>query len=151
MPGSRPYRWSVLPLVAGAFFAAGANAQVILGLPDTEATATAARQPPSASLQSGMAAIRKLVRDVHSLITHRRLPPDQARRFATDLKRYVTALKANTSEPRLNEILTLLAEAAEQIGAPVSGNSHLDALDKIDAALNRYPQLIDDPEWKPLR
>jgi hypothetical protein len=147
---------AVLPLLAATIVAslpAAANvaiAQVILGL-DDEAPPATAKQPASDAVQSGMSAIRKLVLDAHTLITHRRFAPDQARRFSAGIKQSVAALKADPAAPALADVLTLLDDGATQIAAPMSGDSQLDALAKFETALDRYPQLFNDPEWKPLR
>jgi hypothetical protein len=148
----RQYRSLLLCCCTAMLFAGGAGAQVILGLPDDEPAAAAqAKLPASEAMQSGMAAIRKLVIDAHSLITHRRMAPDQARRFAAGLKFHVKTLNADPAAPVMTAVLKDIADGADQIGSGAAGDGQLDALDKIEAALTRYPQLIDDAEWKPLR
>jgi hypothetical protein len=128
-----------------------ASAQVVLGLPDDEPAQAVAKHQASPQLHSGMQAIRTLVLNAHSLVTHRRLSPGEARRFAAALKRHVADLQPSASDPVQREVLTPIAAAAEPFAVPVSGDSQLDALDKIEAALNRYPQLVDDTAWQPLR
>jgi hypothetical protein len=160
MPPQRQSRLAVLPLPAAVIVAsllaaadaaiAPSVAQVIMGLPD-KAPPTAAKQPASDAVKTGMSAVRKLVLDAHTLITHRRFAPDQARRFSTSIKQSVAALKSDPAAPALADVLTLLDDGATQIAAPMSGDSQLDALAKFETALDRYPQLFDDPEWKPLR
>jgi hypothetical protein len=139
-------------LLGGACHGA-ALAQVVLGLPDDALadTSTAARQPASAEVKAGMAAIRRLVLDTHTLITHRRLSPEAARRFAADLRRHTASLRTDPAAASLAVILTPLEEGAVAVAGPTSGSSQLDGLDKIETALDRYPQLFDDPDWKPLR
>jgi hypothetical protein len=132
-------------------FAGGAGAQVILGLPEEPAAAAQTKQPASDAMRSEMAAIRKLVIDAHSLITHRRIAPGQARRFAADLKLHVKALNADPAARVMTALLKDIADSADQIGSGSAGDGQLDALDKIEAALSRYPQLFDDADWKPLR
>jgi hypothetical protein len=140
---------AVLAMLAGA---STSRAQVVLGLPDDPTPAAqAAPQLAPDGVRSGMAAIRKLVLDAHTLITHRRLSPEQARRFAKEVKQHVILLQSVQPTPAFAEILTSLSEGAAEIAGPVSGTSQLDGLDKIETALARYPQVFDDPDWKPLR
>lgn len=144
----------VLCLVSAAFAATvvvthePTVAQVILGLPDEAAPAKAAA---SDGVKTGMAAIRKLVVDAHTLITHRRLAPEGARRFAGEVKRHVGDMKSAPDAARLDGILDDISQGADAIAAPGSGDGKLDGLDKIESALVRYPQLFEDPNWKPLR
>ena len=42
--------------------------------------------PTDEPVRKGMLAIRDLVRTNHSLVTHRRMPPDHAQRFAKQVK-----------------------------------------------------------------
>lgn len=145
----------LLPVIAvGAAFGTWnitttVRAQIILSLPDE--SSEGAKTPASAGVKSGMTAIRMLVLDAHTLITHRRLSPEAARRFAKDVKQNVAHLQADPTAAVLTDMLADLTAGADQIAAPTSGNSKLDGLDKIEMALSRYPELIDDPDWKPLR
>lgn len=147
-------RRNLLPLLGAAvvFASSGAAAtQSIFSLPD-DPLAHAAREPASPSVKSGMAAIRRLAADAHTLITHRRFAPDQARRFSAAIGSRVEALKTDPAASQaLKDVLTLLAEGAAQVGEPVSGDSQLEGLVKIETALNRYPQLFEDAGWQPLR
>jgi hypothetical protein len=137
-------------LIAGTWVGGtpAATAQVILGLPDEEA-ATPSKQAASDAVKSNMKSVRKLVLDAHTLITHRRFSPQQARRLSDDLKRDADALRADAAAS--SDIVTPLAEGAAEIGAPMQGESQFDALAKLETALARYPQIYDDPDWKPLR
>jgi hypothetical protein len=101
----------------------------------------AAKFPTDDALRAHMAAIRKVTLDNHTLVTHRRMPPADARRFADIVAREVREIKANAGLPNdaKAEIEVLLGEIA--IGAEV----------RIDAALARYSERFDDPTWRPLR
>lgn len=146
----RPLQCRSLPMVLTTMLLVdGANAQVVLGIPDEASTAAPVRQPAPPALRLGMAEIRKLVLNAHSLITHRRLSPDQGRHLAADLKRQIAAIRPIAGN--VESILRDIEDGAEQIGNGPPGAPQLDALERIDAALARYPQLIDDPDWKPLR
>lgn len=146
----RPLAFLVVALTMTVLAGRAATAQVVLGLPD-ETTAPAARPLASPALREAMTAIRKLVLDNHSLVTHRRLSPDQARSFAADIKRHATALEVGTDASALSEIVTPLTDGATSIAETGSATSQLAGLEKIETALARYPQLFDDPDWKPLR
>lgn len=156
MFGSRHRRLLRLDLALAAAIAlplAGAvpcqsAAQVVLGLPDEPADA---KVKASDRVKAGMAGIRKLVIDAHTLITHRRLSPDSARRFAAGVDRHISEVKGDPTAAALSPILDDIAGGAAHIAAPDSGDGKLDGLDKIETALARYPQLFDDPDWKPLR
>lgn len=139
----------IVATVLGAMMSGPAIAQVILALPDDEPAA--AKHPANDKIKSGMAGIRKLVIDAHTLITHRRQSPDAARRFASEVKRHVADLKSDPAAAPLTATLDAIATGADQIAAPGGGDGKLDGLDKIETALARYPQLFDDPDWKPLR
>ena len=64
---------------------------------------------------------------------------------------HVKALNADPAAPVMTSVLKDIADGADQIGSGAAGDGQLDALDKIESALTRYPQLLDDAEWKPLR
>ncbi len=111
--------------------------------------------PTDAAVQNGMAAIREIVRTNHSLVTHRRMPPDHALRFAAQVKVEADKILATTSlsgEAR-DKLKTLLEEVVTGLGAvakPGEGTDAIDGLGRVDEALARYPAEFDDPTWKPL-
>lgn len=154
----RPFR-RAMPLFLSAVAVASAMmtpanvaiAQVIMGLPDDRSYTGTDKPEAADAVKSGMATIRHLVLDAHSLITHRRMAPDQARRLSTGIKQAIATLKSDPAAPALAEVLTLLDDGATQIAAPISGDGQLEALAKFEIALARYPQLFDDPTWQPLR
>jgi hypothetical protein len=147
-------RLAVLPIAMLACFAGTsshgqAHAQTILTLPD-DAEPTA-RQPVSSSMKATMAGLRKLVLDNHTLITHRRFAPADARRMASEVQRSTAALRAEPATPALEKILAPLSEGAKHLSAPAAPDSQLDALAQLETAFDRYQTLFDDPDWKPLR
>ena len=112
--------------------------------------------PTDAAVQNGMATIRDLVRTNHSLVTHRRMPPDHAQRFAAQVKIEADKILATTSlsGDSLDKLKALLEEIVTGLGAvakPAEGTDAIDALGRVDAALARYPDEFDDPTWKPLQ
>lgn len=151
MRAKRHRRLPLAAILLAALWLGGAPAalpQVILGLPDETAGEKVAA---SDRIKSGMASIRKLVIDAHTLITHRRLSPDGARRFASAVDRHIADLRDDPAASALSSVLDDIASGAKQIAAPDSGDGKLDGLDKIETALTRYALLFDDPDWKPLR
>jgi hypothetical protein len=112
--------------------------------------------PTDSAVRTGMTTIRDLVVTNHSLITHRRMPPDHALRFAAQVKIEADKILAKTSlsgdaleklKSLLEEVVTGLGEVAK----PSEGNGAIEGLARADAALARYPQEFDDPDWKPLQ
>ena len=116
----------------------------------------AAKFPTDEALRARMAAIRKVTVDNHTLVTHRRMPLTEARRFAEIVTREAREIKANAGlsgeakaeiEALLGEIVTG-AEAVAGRGGEVTA---IDGIVRIDAALARYGERFDDPSWRPLR
>ncbi len=103
-----------------------------------------------------MAAIRKVTLDNHTLVTHRRMPLADARRFADVVAREVREIKATIDLPSeaKAEIEVLLGEivsGAEAVAGRGGEVSAIDGIVRIDAALARYGETFDDPTWRPLR
>lgn len=116
----------------------------------------AAKFPTDDALRAHMAAIRKVTLDNHTLVTHRRMPPADARRFADIVAREVREIKANAGLPNdaKAEIEVLLGEIAIGAEAVAGRGGEVTAIDgivRIDAALARYSERFDDPTWRPLR
>jgi hypothetical protein len=116
----------------------------------------AAKFPTDDALRAHMAAIRKVTLDNHTLVTHRRMPPADARRFADIVAREVREIKANAGLPddAKAEIEVLLGEIAIGADAVAGRGGEVTAIDgivRIDAALARYSEMFDDPTWRPLR
>ena len=110
--------------------------------------AAAAPLPTDEPVRKGMLAIRDLVRINHSLVTHRRMPPDHAARFARQVKVEADGILATSKiagEAR-DKLRVLLDEIVAGVGA-VAGQDKavnpLDGLVRADEALARYPQEFD--------
>lgn len=112
--------------------------------------AVTARTKATPEIQRAMASIRKRVIENHTLITHRRLSPEAARRLAAEIK-HSNATLASERLGQLEAIMASLEAGATGLAAPVSGDSQLDALARLELALDRYQALFDDPTWEPLR
>lgn len=110
--------------------------------------------PTDEALRAGMIAIRDLVRLNHSLITHRRMPPDHAQRFAKAIKERADTILAtsNVSDAAKQRLAALLGEVTagvEAVAHPEHGVAPMDGLVRIDEALARYPREFDHPDWAP--
>ena len=103
-----------------------------------------------------MAAIRKLTLDNHTLVTHRRMPPAAARKFQKRVTQEITRIRADAAAHAeagspLDAILTDIAVGADAVGGARADVTPIDGMLQIDEALGRYPAVVDDPNWKPLR
>jgi len=111
--------------------------------------------PTDEAVQKGMLVIRDLIATNRSLITHRRMPPDHALRFAAQVKVEADKILATTSlsGEALEKLRILLEEIVAGIGAvakPTDGATSADGLARADEALARYPDEFDHPGWEPL-
>jgi hypothetical protein len=115
---------------------------------------TQAKWPTDAALRSGMLAIRDLVRVNHSLITHRRMPPDHAKRFTTAIKAeaekiLATSTVSGEAKERLSALLDEMVAGVEAVAHPERGVAPIDGLVRADEALARYPDEFEHPGWAP--
>jgi hypothetical protein len=118
--------------------------------------ATPAPWPTDEPVRKGMLAIRDLVRINHSLVTHRRMPPDHAARFARQVKVEADGILATSriSGEARETLRALLDEIVTGVGAVAARDkavSPIDGLVRADEALARYPQEFDHPGWAPLQ
>jgi hypothetical protein len=114
------------------------------------------RWPTDEPVRKGMLAIRDLVRLNHSLITHRRMPPDHAARFAKAIETQADAILATSavSDAPRERLRALIGEIVTGVEAGAGRNkavSPIDGLVRIDEALARYPAEFDHPGWVPLQ
>lgn len=106
-------------------------------------------------VQKEMKTIRDLTVNAYTLVTHRRMPPAEARSYNTKIKASVARIKAETmmaGEAR-EEIEKLASYIARGAGA-VAGEDAMEAIDGmliIDDSLSIYGQRFDHPDWQPLR
>ncbi len=134
-----------------------ATGPALLGSVCRLAAAASARYPTDEPARRGVRVIRDLVATNHSLITHRRMPPDHALRFAAQVKieaDRILATSTMASEAR-ERLWVLLAEVVAGIGAAAprgAGSADpIEGLARADEALARYPKEFDDPSWVPLQ
>lgn len=115
----------------------------------------AAKLPTDEVVRQEMQTIRDLTLDVHTLVTHRRMPPAEALSYNAKVQASVARIEAGT---------TLTGEAREEIGKlasdiargarAVAREDEMDPIDgivTIDESLTVYGRRFDHPGWKPLR
>jgi hypothetical protein len=115
-----------------------------------------AKFPTDEPVRAGMKTIRDLTLTTHSLVTHRRLAPADARAFHAKVTAAVDRIETQTTlqgQPR-TEIDALAADIVKGAASVAGLDPSLPALDgivTIDEALARYAQRFDHPGWQPLR
>ena len=112
--------------------------------------------PTDQPVQRGMLAIRDLVRTNHSLVTHRRMPPDHAARFAKQVKAEADGILAASkiagdAREKLRALLDEIGAGIDAVAKPKAGADPTAGLVRADAALARYASEIDHPGWAPLQ
>jgi hypothetical protein len=112
--------------------------------------------PTDALVRASFEAIRDIVLRHHTLITHRRITQDGARRFADDVLREVDrAVGATTMEGeghrRVIELLRAIEKGAKEIARGPTTTTAMDGIVGITASLAAYGGEFDHPGWRPLR
>jgi hypothetical protein len=112
--------------------------------------------PTDEPVRLGMLAIRDLVRINHSLVTHRRMPPDHAQRFAKQVKAESEKILSTTKlsgdgREKLRGLLDEVVAGIDAVAKPAAGADPLDGLVRADEALARYGKEFDHPDWPPLQ
>ena len=112
--------------------------------------------PTDQPVQKGMLAIRDLVRINHSLVTHRRMPPDHAARFARQVKAEAAGILASSkiagdSREKLRALLDEIVAGIDAVAKPEAGADPMAGLVRADEALARYAREFDHPSWAPLQ
>ncbi|MBN8911395.1 MAG: hypothetical protein J0H65_04910 [Rhizobiales bacterium] len=120
------------------------------------ASSADARWPTDEPLRAAMAAIRKATLDNHTLVTHRRMPPADARRFADTIAKQASIARTGAqispeAKAELEPILADIVSGADAVAGLGGALTPIDGIIQIDAALVRYPLRFDDPTWQPLR
>ncbi|MEO8421006.1 MAG: hypothetical protein ABI457_07405 [Hyphomicrobium sp.] len=139
---------------------------LLLAVPSLAAAETGGMIPPAggafaplptdAPVQKGMLTIRDLVRTNHSLVTHRRMPPDHAARFAKQVKAEADGILGATmiagdAREKLRALLDEIVAGVESVAKPAAGEDPMAGLVRADEALARYPLEFDHPGWEPLQ
>jgi hypothetical protein len=128
---------------------------ILLALFPLAAQAQGGRLPTDDVVRKEMKAIRDLTLDVHTLVTHRRLPPADARTYHARVKEAIARLKAGTQmSGEAREEIEKLAGYIEKGASAVAGEDKIGAIDGVlivDDSLSIYAQRFDHPGWQPLR
>jgi hypothetical protein len=108
------------------------------------------------AVRTEMKTIRDLTLNAHTLVTHRRMPPADARTFHTRIKAAVGKIGEGTTlqDPARAEILALSSNILEGAAAVAGSNTAMTPIDgiiAIDEALAIYAKRFDHPGWQPLR
>ncbi|HRN87994.1 hypothetical protein [Hyphomicrobium sp.] len=122
-------------------------------------TATALAQPAKLAtddlVRKEMTTIRDLTVNAYTLVTHRRMPPADARAYHGKVKSSVERIKADTQMTgEAREEIVKLAGYIERGAGAVAGSDPMEAMDGmliVDDSLTIYAQRFDHPDWKPLR
>jgi len=112
--------------------------------------------PTDEPVQKGMLTIRDLVRTNHSLVTHRRMPPDHAARFAKQVKAEADGILAASkiagdAREKLRALLDEIVAGIDAVAKPEAGADPTAGLVRADEALARYGSEFDHPGWAPLQ
>lgn len=103
-----------------------------------------------------MKAIRDLTLNVQTLVTHRRMPPADARTYNSRVKAAIERLRSETTldggvRDEIENLTQDILTGAEAIGRSPSSTDAIDGIVAIDEALARYGARFDHPGWQPLR
>ncbi len=109
-----------------------------------------------ATTRKAMLALRAVVLKHHTLITHRRISNDGAKRFAEEIQALVDSAAGGVvlegrERAALKAILAEIEGGALAIQHAPATMGAIDGMLRIDAALARYGAEFEDPAWQPLR
>ncbi|WP_072391756.1 hypothetical protein [Hyphomicrobium sp. CS1GBMeth3] len=128
---------------------------IVLALSSLAAVAQNGRLPTDEVVRTEMKAIRDLTLNAHTLVTHRRMPPADARTYHAKVKAAVARIKSGTQMTgEAREEIEKLAGYIEKGAGAVAGADTIEAIDGmliIDDSLSIYAQRFDHPGWQPLR
>jgi hypothetical protein len=129
---------------------------LVLAFVAVDVRADAARNPTDEAVRTEMTAIRDLTLNAHTLVTHRRMPPADARTFHAHIKAAVARLRSGTTLDggARDEIESLTGKILEGAAAVARENTAMDPIDgivAIDEMLALYAREFDHPGWQPLR
>lgn len=113
------------------------------------------RIPTTDNVSHAMQEIRTIVRNNHSLVTHRRLGVTQAHAMNSQIKAQIKAIRAGNGGSKLLKTLTPILKnietGAAAIAEPTEKLSRMDGLFQVDEALHDYGQVVVDDNWESLR
>lgn len=146
--------------IAFAFMtvSAGHLARAVDGNIAATAVPEADKFPSEQETRATMEAIRQRVINVHTLITHRRMPVASAAQFAretiADVARIEKLRMKSDAERKLDPISPILqriAAGAATIAQPSPDRGQVDGLVDVVSALEIYGATFDHPGWRSLR
>lgn len=107
-------------------------------------------------VRAEMKAIRDLTLNAHTLVTHRRMPPADARTFHARVKAAVARINAGTTleGQARDEIVAIsndILRGASAVAGAEASMTPIDGIIAVDEALSLYAKRFDHPGWQPLR
>lgn len=129
------------------------NASAAKSAPTTSADT---KLESDSTTRATMEHIRQRVIDVHTLITHRRMPVESAKHFAKDVIDDVSRIEAHRAagvriKDPIVPILHQIKQGATAIAEPKSDRSQIDGLFDVVAGLEAYGAAFDHPGWRRLQ
>lgn len=115
-----------------------------------------AKSPTDETVRTEMKAIRDLTLNAHTLVTHRRMPPADARTFHARIKAAVERLRGTTTldggaRDEIESLTGTVLDGAAAVAGESAAMTPIDGIVAIDAALALYAKEFDHPGWQPLR
>lgn len=122
--------------------------------PDLEQTAVKLQADPET--QAAMEAIRRRVINVHTLITHRRMPVAGASQFARETEADVarvahSRVAAGIASDPMSPILKKITDGAASIAHPRPERGQIDGLVDVVSGLETYAATFNHPGWRSLQ
>jgi hypothetical protein len=107
-------------------------------------------------VRTEMKTIRDLTLNAHTLVTHRRMPPSDAKTFHVRIKAAVERLRAGTTldggtRDEIENLTQDILGGAEAVAGSNAAMTAIDGILAIDEALAHYASHFDHPGWQPLR
>lgn len=115
-----------------------------------------AKLPTDGVVRTEMKAIRDLTLNAHTLVTHRRMPPADARTFHARVTAAVERIDAGTTltgaaRDEIGRLTSGIAKGAAAVAGADASVTAIDGIIAIDEALALYARRFDHPGWQPLR
>lgn len=115
-----------------------------------------AKNPTDETVRTEMKVIRDLTLNAHTLVTHRRMPPADARTFNAKIKAAVERLRSATTldggaRDEIESLTGAVLDGAAAIAGESTAMTPIDGIVAIDEALTLYAKEFDHPGWQPLR
>jgi hypothetical protein len=107
-------------------------------------------------VRAEMKSIRDLTLNAHTLVTHRRMPPAEAKTFHSRIKAAVERLRGGTTpdgstRDEIEAVTREILGGAEAVAGLNVDVTPIDGIIAIDEALSHYAARFDHPGWQSLR